>query len=110
MAKLNESKKNEREIRSKLGEMEQQCLEWQEKAEKADKFAKSMQALQNTIDHLESRLEMANTERIDAEEQLFNLKLHKSPFEVALPKLDMPSAVNPKDAKVCVNDWHYGHP
>ena len=79
---------------------EQKCVEWKEKAGKADKLAKSVQALQNTIDHLENRLEIANIERLDAEEQLFNFQIQKSPFDVALPKLQMPSAVDLKESKV----------
>lgn len=82
MAKLNESKKGERELRSTLGLTEMRCAEFEDKAAHADKLAKSTQALQNTIDHLESRLEIANTERLDAEEQLSNLMDGKSPFDL----------------------------
>ncbi|KAI4692918.1 uncharacterized protein J4E88_001288 [Alternaria novae-zelandiae] len=82
MAKLNESKKSERELRSTLGLTEMRCAEFEDKATHADKLAKSTQALQNTIDHLESRLEIANTERLDAEEQLSNLMNGKSPFDL----------------------------
>ncbi|KAI4624359.1 uncharacterized protein J4E87_005860 [Alternaria ethzedia] len=82
MAKLNESKKSERELRSTLGLTEMRCAEFEDKAAHADKLAKSTQALQNTIDHLESRLEIANTERLDAEEQLSNLVNGKSPFDL----------------------------
>jgi chromosome segregation ATPase len=82
MAKLNDSKKSERELRSILGQTEMRCAEFEDKAAHADKLAKSMQALQNTIDHLESRLEIANTERLDAEEQLSNLMNDRSPFDV----------------------------
>ncbi|CAO2656324.1 Nn.00g051270.m01.CDS01 [Neocucurbitaria sp. VM-36] len=99
MAKLNESKKNEREARTTLEGAERKCVEWQEKAGKADKLAKGVQALQNTIDHLENRLEIANIERLDAEEQLFNLQIQKSPFDVALPKLQVPSTEHPKETK-----------
>jgi prefoldin subunit 5 len=84
MAKLNESKRTERELRSTLGSAEQRCAELEGKRGHDDKLAKTMQALQNTIDHLESRLEIANAERLDAEEQLSNLRDEKSPFDIAL--------------------------
>jgi hypothetical protein len=87
MAKLNESKKSERSLKTSLEELRQTCDAWQEKAEDAYKAVKSAQALQNTIDHLENRLEIANTERLDAEEQLFNIQTQKSPFDSTLPKL-----------------------
>ena len=95
MSKLNEAKKSDRESRNALDEVVQQCTEWQGKASKAEEVAKSVQALQNTIDHLENRLEIANIERLDAEEQLFNLRVDKSPFEAILPKLQLPAA--PRD-------------
>jgi predicted nucleic acid-binding Zn-ribbon protein len=81
MAKLNESKQSERALRTSLDDMTEKCNEWQMKAEEAGKAVKSAQALQNTIDHLESRLEIANIERLDAEEQLFNVQSQKSPFD-----------------------------
>jgi chromosome segregation ATPase len=102
MAKLNESKRAERELRSTLGVSEQRCAELEDKAGHADKLAKSMQALQNTIDHLESRLEIANVERLDAEEQLSNLREERSPFDVALPKIQIPSVT---DGKNIVSSW-----
>jgi CRISPR/Cas system CMR-associated protein Cmr5 small subunit len=89
MAKLNESKRTERELRSTLGMAEQRCAELEDKAGHADKLAKSTQALQNTIDHLESRLEIANVERLDAEEQLSNLREERSPFDVVLPSIQI---------------------
>ncbi|KAF2024702.1 hypothetical protein EK21DRAFT_78183 [Setomelanomma holmii] len=85
MAKLNESKKNERALKTSAEEAERQCEEWREKAAEADKMTKSAQSLQNTIDHLENRLEIANIEKLDAQEQLYNVQSAKSPFE--LPKL-----------------------
>jgi chromosome segregation ATPase len=94
MAKLNESKKSERELRSTLGMTEMKCAEFEDKAAHADKLAKSMQALQNTIDHLESRLEIANVERLDAEEQLSNLMNDKSPFDFAPVKPQIPPSAN----------------
>jgi chromosome segregation ATPase len=99
MAKLNESKRSERELRSTLGATEQRCAELEDKAGHTDKLAKSMQALQNTIDHLESRLEIANAERLDAEEQLSNLREERSPFDVALPKVQVVS----KDAHMSMS-------
>ena len=100
MAKLNESKKSERELRTALDGAEQKCLEWQEKAGQNDKLAKNLKALQNTIDHLENRLEIANIERLDAEEQLFNFQVQKSPFDITLPKLQVPSALDQTETKV----------
>jgi chromosome segregation ATPase len=96
MAKLNESKKGERELRNKLEASEKECMEWQDKASAFDKVTKNVQALQNTIDHLENRLEIANTERLDAEEQLFHLQKQKSPFDLSLPKLQVPAAMEQK--------------
>jgi hypothetical protein len=60
-----------------------------------DQLEKSTSALQNTIDHLEHRLEMANCEKIDAEEQLFNLQSQRSPFDPKPPKLQMPAHAPP---------------
>jgi predicted nucleic acid-binding Zn-ribbon protein len=85
MAKLNESKKNERTLQSSLDEAEQKCME-------ADKLAKSAEALQNTVDQLESRLEVANSEKLDAEEQLLNLQAEKSPFHLQFSRC--PSALD----------------
>jgi CRISPR/Cas system CMR-associated protein Cmr5 small subunit len=100
MAKLNESKKSERTLKTSLEELEQQCDMWQEKAEEAGKVAKGSQALQNTIDHLENRLEIANIERLDAEEQLFNVQTQKTPFDFNLPNLqDLPTLTH-EHAKV----------
>jgi CRISPR/Cas system CMR-associated protein Cmr5 small subunit len=81
MAKLNESRRNEKSLKTTLQEVEQKCHEWEEKASAAEKLAKNTEALQNSIDHLEHRLEMANIERLDAQEELFNLQMHKSPFD-----------------------------
>ena len=64
MAKLTESKKNERELRSTLGMTEMRCAEWEDKAAHADSLAMKIQALENTIEDLESRLEIANTNRL----------------------------------------------
>jgi chromosome segregation ATPase len=100
MAKLNESKKSERALRTSLGELERNYDKLQEKAQEADKLVKGAQALQNTIDHLENRLEIANIERLDAEEQLFNVQAQKSPFDFKLPKLQVPSTVDQEHAKV----------
>jgi hypothetical protein len=93
MAKLNEAKKSERDaIRA--------CDEHRERAEEAEKSVKSAQALQNTIDHLENRLEIANIERLDAQEQLFNVQAQKSPFDLPLSTLRL-STIEELDAKVC---------
>ena len=103
MAKLNESKKSERELRNILGMTEMKCAEFEDKATHADRLAKTMQALQNTIDHLESRLEIANTKRLDAEEQLSNLRSDKSPFDLSPPKSHVPSNANQATFGACIN-------
>jgi chromosome segregation ATPase len=99
MAKLNESKQSERALRKSLDKVTQQCNEWQEKAEEASKAGKNAQALQNTIDHLENRLEIANIEKLDAEEQLFLIQAQKSPFDFHLG-LQTPPAVKHSPVKV----------
>ncbi|KAF1946752.1 hypothetical protein EJ02DRAFT_393918 [Clathrospora elynae] len=99
MGKLNESKNGEGKLRGTLGGAEQRCAECEDKAGNAEQLAKSVQALQNTIDNLESRLETANIERLDAHEQLSNLRDAKSPFDVALHKLRIPSVANRGDEK-----------
>jgi hypothetical protein len=91
MGKLNQSKKNERRLTHTLEEMEKNCTEWQAKASKVEEMEQGTLALQNTIDHLEYRLEMANTEKLDAEEHLFNLQSGRSPFDPPTPpKLQVP--------------------
>ncbi|KAI8939497.1 hypothetical protein NX059_003268 [Plenodomus lindquistii] len=87
MAKLNEARKRERESRAACEQAEQRRMESETKAVQAAGLAKSTTALQNTIDHLESRLEIANTERLDAEEQLCNMRANRSPFDTNLTKL-----------------------
>lgn len=64
MAKLTDSKRNERELRSTLGMTEMRCAEWEDKATHADKLAMKIQALEHTIEDLESRLEIANINRL----------------------------------------------
>lgn len=103
MAKLNESKKSERELRNILGMTEMKCAEFEDKATHADKLAKTTQALQNTIDHLENRLEIANTKRLDAEEQLSNLRSDKSPFDLSPPKSHVPSSAKQATFGACMN-------
>jgi len=100
MAKLNQSKKNEQGSRDALDKFEGERNEWRIKIQQAESLAKTVEASQNTIDHLESRLEIANSERLDAEEQLFNLRLEKSPFDAVLPKLEAEPAVGGKNARV----------
>ncbi|KAF3036241.1 hypothetical protein E8E11_004405 [Didymella keratinophila] len=89
MAKLNESKKNEKALRATLQEVEQRCTEAERKTSEAQQLASSAEALQNTIDHLESRLEIANTEKLDAQEELFNMRALKSPFDASFPDFQM---------------------
>lgn len=85
MAKLNESKKNEKVLRATLQEVEQRFTEAESKTSEAQELVSSAEALQNTIDHLESRLEIANTEKLDAQEELFNMRALKSPFDASFP-------------------------
>jgi hypothetical protein len=85
MAKLNESKKNEKALKATLHDVEQRCTEAESKTSEAQQLASSAEALQNTIDHLESRLEIANTEKLDAQEELFNMRALKSPFDASFP-------------------------
>lgn len=87
MAKLNESKKSEKALRATLEEVEQRCADWESKASEAQQLESSAQALQNTIDHLENRLEIANTEKLDAQEEIFNMRALKSPFDAQFPEL-----------------------
>jgi len=99
MAKLNDSKKNERTLRASLDETTRKCDDWRQKAEEVEQVAKRAQALQNTIDHLENRLEIANVEKLDAQEELFNVQARKSPFDIDPPKLRL-STILERDAKV----------
>jgi chromosome segregation ATPase len=94
MAKLNESKKSERALKTSLDEITQSRNEWQEKTEEAGKTAKNAQALQNTIDHLENRLEIANIDKLDAEEQLYNFQSQNRPFDFKLPNLHIPPTID----------------
>ncbi|KAH9879798.1 hypothetical protein J1614_001822 [Plenodomus biglobosus] len=103
MAKLNDSKKKERETRAACEKAEQECVKWEAKAQEATGVVKDTKALQNTIDHLESRLEIANTKRLDAEEQLCNIQANRSPFDTALTQLCGPSTT---DTTVATQDPH----
>ena len=93
MAKLNQSKKNERSLATTLEGVERNCSDWQEKASKAEQLERGTLALQNTVDNLEHRLEMANCEKLDAEEQLYHVQSQSTPFDLATKKptkLQMP--------------------
>ena len=94
MAKLNQSKEEERKKKQTLEEIQKTCEDWQKKASKAEQLEKSTLALQNTIDHLEHRLEIANIEKVDAEEQLLNIQFHRSPFDPKPPKLQIASPID----------------
>ncbi|KAF2470306.1 uncharacterized protein BDR25DRAFT_343082 [Lindgomyces ingoldianus] len=89
MTKLNQSKKSERNLTQTLEEIEKQCSEWQEKARKVEQLEKNSLALQNTIDHLENRLEMANCDKLDLQEQLFNVQSKRDPFDPTPAKLQV---------------------
>ncbi|KAH7085521.1 hypothetical protein BKA63DRAFT_499767 [Paraphoma chrysanthemicola] len=103
MAKLNEAKKNERATKVSADEAARECEEWREKAMAAEKTVKSAQALQNTIDHLENRLEIANIEKLDAQEQLFNVQSERTPFDFELPRLQVPRTTNYDASKATGN-------
>ncbi|KAF2444052.1 hypothetical protein P171DRAFT_473245 [Karstenula rhodostoma CBS 690.94] len=90
MKKLNHSEEEGRKQKRTLEETQKACDEWQEKASKAEELKKSTMALQNTIDHLEYRLELANVDRVDAEEQLLNVRSHRTPFDPKSPKVQVP--------------------
>jgi DNA repair exonuclease SbcCD ATPase subunit len=86
MAKLNQSKKNERSLTTTLEDTQKNSTEWQDKASKAEQLEKTILALQNTIDNLEHRLELANCEKLDAEEQLYHVQSQSTPFDSTLKK------------------------
>jgi hypothetical protein len=88
--KLNQSEEEGRNQKRTLEETQKACNEWQEKANKAEELKKSTMALQNTIDHLEYRLELANVDKVDAEEQLLNIRSHRTPFDPKSPKVQVP--------------------
>lgn len=90
MVKLNQSEDEGRKQRRALEETQKACEEWQVKASKAEELRKSTMALQNTIDHLEYRLEIANVDKIDAQDQLLNMRSHRHPLGPKSPKLEVP--------------------
>lgn len=103
MAKLNQSKKNERALKESLDDSEYRCTQWQDQAIRADKITKSAKAMQRTIKNLENRLEVANNEKLDAEEQLFNLRVQQSSLDSGAPKPEDSSVVDGEEAKVSLN-------
>lgn len=90
MAKLNQSEEDGRKHKRALEEIQSTSQEWKKKASETEKLKKMSMALQNTIDHLEYRLEVANVDKVDAEEQLLNIRQHKIPFDLVPPKLHLP--------------------
>jgi prefoldin subunit 5 len=102
MTKLNESRKSEKALKITLQEVEQRCLQWEDRASEAEKLAKNNEALQNSIDHLEHRLEMANAERLDAQEEAFNLRTHKSPFDATITLHSQGQSTAPKEVRLRV--------
>ncbi|KAH7394030.1 hypothetical protein DE146DRAFT_616609 [Phaeosphaeria sp. MPI-PUGE-AT-0046c] len=106
MAKLNESKQSERALKASVHELTHERDGWQQRAEDANTEVKNAQALQNTIDHLEDRLEIANIEKLDAAEQLLNFQLQRSPFEIKAPRCETVPEVegdNTKDAHLSLS-------
>jgi hypothetical protein len=85
MTKLNQSKTAEREKQQKLDDIQVKWDDYQKKASKVEQVDKSSVALQNTIDHLEYRLEMANVDKVELEEQLFNLQRMRHIFDPKHP-------------------------
>lgn len=90
MTKINQSKEEDRKQKQTIEELQKSCDEWKVKANDAERLQKSTMALQNTIDHLEYRLEVANVDKVEAEEQLFNIRSQRTPFEPKTPKLQVP--------------------
>ncbi len=86
--------------RAALQEVEQRCTELEATASDEQQLASSAQALQNTIDHLESRLEVANSEKLDAQEELFNMRALRSPFDAQFPELQRYSTGKDNELKV----------
>ncbi|KAF2641355.1 hypothetical protein P280DRAFT_310434 [Massarina eburnea CBS 473.64] len=87
------------------------------KASRIEQLEKNSSALQNTIDHLEHRLELANVQKLDAEEQLHNWNTQKSPFDVRPTKryfdypLNDPQSLRTSAATVFSDDSPlYRHP
>jgi hypothetical protein len=89
MAKLNQSEEDNRKQKRTLEEIQKASLEWEKKSSKTEQLEKMTMALQNTIDHLEYRLEVANIDKVDAEEGLLNIRSHKTPFDLAAPKVQV---------------------
>jgi len=85
VAKLNQSKTAEREKQQKLDDIQAKWVDYQKKASAVEQVEKSTVALQNTIDHLEYRLEMANVEKVELEEQLWNLQRMRHIFDPKHP-------------------------
>ncbi|ORY12729.1 hypothetical protein BCR34DRAFT_288122 [Clohesyomyces aquaticus] len=94
MKKLNQSKQSERSLTQTLEEVEKKCNEWQTKARKVEQLERHSLALQNTIDHLENRLEMANCDKLDLQEQLFNVQSKRDPFDTTPAKLQVHTALS----------------
>ncbi|KAF1966764.1 hypothetical protein BU23DRAFT_311326 [Bimuria novae-zelandiae CBS 107.79] len=91
MAKLNQSEEEGRKQKRALQEVQKTSDKWQERASKNEELEKSNMALQNTMDHLEYRLQIANIDKVDAEEQMLNMRLRRTPFDPAsLPKIQVP--------------------
>lgn len=101
MAKLNESKTSERQLKKSLSDSQQQCSELECKVQEAGDLVRDAHALQNTINHLENRLEIANIEKLDAQEQLCNVQAGRSPFDFSDPKMRIAVADDRTEAQVC---------
>lgn len=106
MAKLNESKQSERALKASVDDLMRERDGWQQRAEEANTEFKNAQALQNTIDHLENRLEIANIEKLDAAEQLLNFQLQRSPFDVSFPRPETVPQVGGDNIKVSRSQLH----
>jgi hypothetical protein len=97
MVKLNDSQAADREKQNKLDDARAKLEEYEKNASKVAHGEKSTSALQNTVDHLEYRLQMANIEKVELEEHLWHLQRMrhifdpKSPSTLPLPPVDRQS-------------------
>ncbi|PVH97683.1 hypothetical protein DM02DRAFT_630873 [Periconia macrospinosa] len=84
MQNLKATKASEEKYMGLLEDAERTCTEYKKKASKTEQLEKNIVALQNTVDHLEYRLELTNVEKVDLAEKLHNVQTKSSPFDVKL--------------------------
>lgn len=90
MLKLNQSEEDGRKQKRVLEELQKTSSDLQNKLSDTERLKTTTMALQNTINHLEYRLEVANSDKVDAEEHLLNHKLRRTPFDPSPSKLQLP--------------------